>query len=715
MTKTTNNSAATQVIDFTSIDLVYAAAKNSSYTVAPMLASMILKTYATPYLPDGANEEQFHAGDAQQAAMTATIASLVIRTIITEMAKGEWITSAQLDEVVALQSERIMEVNPDVQIVNTAMLDIVAVMKEAGIVDYVSSVEEGINYDIVVPTRNVYNTFFKVSALVPQYQPILSTTDRRTRQASASSKKAHLESLAIIKGGKAKPNAKLKSAIDFLQSTPFMLDGAQLEIINALYRDEQLKSDLAELRNELGEYAPELTLLSNQFVVTACNTIDENEYLFSEHGTCKRGRIMPLCFGAPNLQSGDLCRSLYNVVSTQPVMQDHVGVQFFKNEMKEAAGGFKLTTASIKNIALNSLEFLKCCLRGQVNVDEPFKLVKMCREWVAATEAWNKGEGYIFTTPVGLDAKSSGTQILALLAGDAEVADRCGLTTIARNDKERKQADPYSHSGRAVNAATGYTFDRNDMKTPYMAIQYGGSWKAIYKQKAFKMACAKQGLFTSDEVENMARQCAALVKQSLGHKINGLISTIEYNVRTLCEKADTQSMSYKHLDGFMVTVNDTKKISAGWAGEINLTRGDRLNAPVRFGMINPETNEGTWTISVGSDLNEFVRKFVVHLVQGVDAMLARTVANNAKVAGIEGYATIHDCFRTCVADAGKLLPIIQDAYLELFSNGDIIKHLETQIGELKGYFDADNAWIPYTVAAPIDASLFTEANSYYFC
>lgn len=712
MTKTTNNSAATQVFDFTTLDVVYAAAKTSTYTVAPMLASMILRTYCKPELLQS-GEESFVGTDAQQAAMTATIAALLIRTMITEIAKGEWLDKEQLETVCAIQSERIMSENPDVQIVNTKMLDIVSVMLDAGIIEYVE--HEGIDYNIVVPSRSVYNTFFKVSALTPQYEPIKKTTDRRTRQASPRSKKDHLASLAIIKGGKANPNAKLKSAIDFLQTTPFMLDEAQLLIINELYMDRQLEQELAERLDEDGMNDPELTLASNRFVVDACNTIDATQYLYSEHGTCKRGRIMPLCFGAPNLQTADLCRSLYNVVSTQPVMPDHPGIQFFKNEMKEAAGKLVLNSKVIRNIAENAVDFLKCALRGQVRADEPFKLVKMCREWMSAQVAWKAGEGYIFSTPVGLDAKSSGTQILAILAGDAVVADRCGVTTVARTDAERKEVDPYSESGRVVRQATGYMFDRNDMKTPYMAIQYGGSWKAIFKQKAFKKSCAKQGLHTDEEVAEMAKQCATLVKQSPGHKINGLISSIEYNVVKKCKELGVENFTYKHLDGFLVSTTDMKEISAGWAGEIQLSRGDRRSAPVRFGLVNPETNEGTWKISICADMDEFVRKFVVHFVQGIDAMLARTVANKAKEAGIEGYATIHDCFRTCVADAEKLLPIIQAAYLELFSNGDIIKHLESQIGKLEGYVDSENAFVPYTVGKPIDASLFTEANSYYFC
>ena len=700
--KTTNNSAATQIIDFTSLDVVYGAAKNSVYTVAPMLATMILKAYSEVIFNEETGEDQYPAADAQQAAMTSVAVTMVLGTVIKQLAQGVLLDVESVEETARIQYGRILDVNPDVQLVNSGMLDVVSVMYMVGILEVTTDDERcDEEHEYLVPSRSAYNSFFKVSALVPQYQPIKSIGDRRTRQASATSKKAHLASLAIVKGGRVNPNSKLKTAIDFLQTQPFMLDAEQLEIINTLYRDERLKDNI--------------TITSNKFVVDACNTIDSAEYLFSEHGTCKRGRIMPLCFGAPNLQSGDLCRSLYNVVSTQPVMPDHIGITYFKAEMKEAAG-FPLDMKVIRNIAADPVEFLRLCLLNQMQCDEPFKLVKMCRELVNAQTAWAKGEGYIFSTPVGLDAKSSGTQILAILAGDANVADRCGVTNVLRTDKERKTVDMYAYSGQLVNAETGYTFTRNDMKTPYMAIQYGGSWKAIYKQAKFKVTCANQGLFGNNEVEAMARQCADIVKKSLGSNINGLIASIEHNVRKMCDDQNIDSFSYKHLDGFMVTVSDTKKVNAGWAGEINVTHSNDLRSKkVKFGEVNPETMIGSWMVTTDADRTEFVRKFVVHFVQGIDAMLARTVAVNAKEAGIEGYATIHDCFRTCVADADKLLPLIQAAYLELFADGKIMNHLESQIGKLTGYIDSDACFVPYQVAAPIAAEMYTMPNSYYFC
>lgn len=696
----TNNSAATQSFDFTNMDTVYAAAKNSIYTTAPMLATMILKATSAPFYNEETEAEQYPAGDAQQAAMTAVAVTMVLGTIIKQTALGALMTVESLEETTLIQYNRVLEVNPDVQLVNTKMMDVVFTMFNSGIIELVSSDERAADSELVVASRQAYNHFFKVSALIPQYSPIKAITDRRTKQSSPSSKKALLQSLAIVKGGRVNPNSKLKQAINFLQTQPFMLDEDQLFIINELYKDDR--------------YNKTVTLASNKFVIDACNTINPSEYLYSEHGTCKRGRIMPLCFGAPNLQSGDLCRSLYNVVSTQPVMADHVGITYFKNEMKEAAG-FPLDMKVIRVIASDPVQFLKDALSNIVKVDEPFKLVKMCRELVAAQAAWAKGEGYIFQTPVGLDAKSSGTQILAILAGDEKIADACGITNVLRTEKERKLVDMYAVSGQNVNAATGYTFTRNDMKTPYMAIQYGGSWKAIHKQAAFKATCATQGLVADEEVVEMAKTCADLVKKSLGHKINGLISSIEYNVSKMCMEQGIESFAYKHLDGFMVSVNDTKSIYAGWSGNINVSRGDRLSTPVKFGEFNEETGVGTWSVSVGAAREEFVRKFVVHFVQGIDAMLARTVAVNAMNAGIEGYATIHDCFRTCVADADKLLPLIQAAYLELFTDGKIMNSLEEQIGKLTGYEDADGAWTPYSLSAPIDAAMYTMPNSYYFC
>ena len=76
---------------------------------------------------------------------------------------------------------------------------------------------------------------------------------------------------------------------------------------------------------------------------------------------------------------------------------------------------------------------------------------------------------------------------------------------------------------------------------------------------------------------------------------------------------------------------------------------------------------------------EFVRTFMVNYIQGLDALVARTVIVHAKKAGLKSFTSIHDCFRTTLEDAPKLKAVIASAYKEVFIDTDQHAHLMSTI------------------------------------
>ena len=61
--------------------------------------------------------------------------------------------------------------------------------------------------------------------------------------------------------------------------------------------------------------------------------------------------------------------------------------------------------------------------------------------------------------------------------------------------------------------------------------------------------------------------------------------------------------------------------------------------------------------------------------------MARKIAIGAKKAGLRGYSTIHDQFRTCLEDAPRLrAEVVPAVYEDMFINNDPVAHLCKQTG-----------------------------------
>lgn len=707
-TTTKETTAMTNAIVLNSIDLFNAASKSYMFTAAPMLGSTVVKNLLTRVVDEQTGEESYDTEESQVCALIATNAANITKSVMGALLRNDPWTVEQLQEMSLSMLSTLTENNNWVNLnVEGALFDALA-NPQSIITDMENApchiVEEN---GWVVPSRAAYQWMYKMGSIRPMFEPV-TKENRRSKAISPRSKMEHVNSFSYIKGGQVKPNLKVKSALQYFESTPYLMD-----------------EDMYYTIERVATHCPEhVEIKSMQYVMTACKELLGKGQMYGEWYTDKRGRFYPLSFGGPNLQTSDLGRSLYSVVSTKPLTEEefnNTGKKFFMQDMKDAWDNNTPLTPKIINFVMGDAStYIIACLTGQIDrklvAAKPFMFVKMCQDYFAAKAAWANGESYLFKTPVGLDAKSSGTQILAIIAGAHDVADRCGVTNVLRTtDAERKAVDPYMFAAEVVNkflAKEGYNFhmSRGDIKTPYMAIQYGGGFKAIMKQYQFR-DWTEQLSLDMQGAKDFAGLIIDSIRHSLGERINDFIETVQYNVRKRCEEMGVNNFRYFTLDGFPVQTKDKNSYNTNAAFYITFN-SNRAGDKVKFG--NPETGV-TWAISGEETVDEFVRKFVVHFIQGTDAMLARTVALKAKEAGIEGYASIHDCFRTSVADADKLLGLIQSAYLDIFANNDIIKSLEEQIGDLRGYIDAEGCWINYTIGDAIDSSLYTADSFYGFC
>lgn len=507
----------------------------------------------------------------------------------------------------------------------------------------------------------------------------------------------------FVKGGKVKPSKLLKNCINFLQSTEYHVDSRMVEVIKKML----------EMRQYAGEQQP-LEIKQEEHVwFNACKMAAEDK-LFSDYFADNRGRLYHVACAGPNPQSSDFARSLYshNVENFVNKLNEDgsttAAYNMFMAELADISGGIWLESKMLTRVAKNPAGALTTILntnKDQNPPKKPFTYVRLALDWFEF-ETTGKCDSRV---GFGLDAKCSGTQYLAFIAGNMEMAKATGLV-----DSEVKASDPYQMSlvelMKLIDKSSLYISEevrneylnpkagRNFIKTPYMAVQYGGGKAALLGNKDFCNYVCGNLQIEVGKLEVFAELCVDAVHEALGEKINLFINKTMEAVIARCKELDKPYFTYRHTDGQTVLKPcfPSREISAPFSIRVD------SRTRVIFGQ---QLEEKPWTIRDSEPTaEEFARTFVVNYIQGIDALVARTVAKYAEKAGLRGFTSIHDCFRCCLADAPRMMDIIRDAYVEIFVHNNQFENLSKQIGGIDMYH-----------TNIVTEELLRSEHAYYFC
>jgi len=470
-----------------------------------------------------------------------------------------------------------------------------------------------------------------------------------------------------VKGGKVKPSQLLDKAMRFLEATPFSAD-----------------MDMATIINLVKSQTPELAIWKDvKGSMNGINDMEAGVDYYSEQKGDKRARMYHVAHAGTNPQGDDYNRACYKLNVASVVKKTDAAYTYFMNELEEAAGKDPKYMAAdyLMRVGKSPVRALKTFLEC-AGVDSPFMYVRLARYFVTFEET---GECDV-RVPMGLDAKCSGTQILAILAGNKQLLEATGFTN-------KKVFDPYALCAIQMDMAG---IDRNAMKTPYMAIQYGGGVTALVNQKDYMQVMFDAGIEDAEQAANITIEA---VKRVLGNKIVGVQDYIAEQVGLIMEKTGKTNVVYKHIDGFVVDLQVCGKVelTANFTS-IRYTQ----NTIISFG--SQLKNTGLTVSDKTPSAAEYARTFMVNYIQGIDALIARTVAALACDAGIEGYVSIHDCFRTALKDTPKLKALICRAYEIIFVENDPIAHLCDQL----------NIDMPL-VSKELTSEMIYNPDAYFFC
>lgn len=467
---------------------------------------------------------------------------------------------------------------------------------------------------------------------------------------------------------------EVRDAVEFIESQSQFVNSELLKAIVTV-RDMFITQQLP---------LPEV-LATSSHIIDGCAELDGQE-LFSEVFQDLRGRMYQFAHRGPNPQGSDMAKALCYHSVRESVKVGTPEHEMFLNEMFNEVIGDDVWAQEnyIRRTAADPVAALIFAFnkhQGDLPFTKFFTYMDMCRTWV---DFQDKGEA-ITQLGFGPDAKCSGAQIFSILAGCEKIAESCGLIT----GFTEKPADPYKLSSFEVNKITQTIknkmlvptreITRNEIKTPFMAIQYGGGIPAL-RYKKFEPTMEALGIPEHMRDTFCGDVVIEGINNALGNTIGTFIQTLREAAQWYCDTNNVDSFDYRHVDGFKVTKKG--EASVQMTDEPFIINHGAEGQGVIFGSMKNKTGWFVPSRTTGPlQRQNFIYYFPVHFIQGIDAVVARRIALEAKEAGLRGYTSIHDQFRTCLADATQLrATCVPNAYKHIFMDNDPVAHLSQQIG-----------------------------------
>lgn len=505
---------------------------------------------------------------------------------------------------------------------------------------------------------------------------------------------------------------EVRDTLEFIESQGQMVNTWLLDAIMTVTDSYIMK----------GLLLPEV-LKSNRHVINGCDHLRNFSVLNSEYFKDLRGRMYQFCHYGPNPQGADMAKALCYHTVVEEVYINTPAFEIFQNEFynEVVSSDYWADEKVIRRVAANPAGALSHALSttGDIPFKKFFTYMDMCKTWV---EFQDKG---VAVTQLGFgpDAKCSGAQILSILAGSRTLAKACGLTSDAV-----RTADPYVMSVNAVDRLVKKSTDvcirdaelltRGDIKTPFMAIQYGGGVPSL-RYKKFEPIMGRIGVPSGSRDSFCKDYVIEGIKEALGTKVNSLIEGLRGAALEVLTITGKDYFNYRHIDGFLCTKKGDAKVRMT-DEPFMINFGETGKQAVIFGSLGSETKSlQGWMIdsnTIGQlQAQNFVHYFPVHFIQGLDAVMAGKIALEVKRQGLRGYSTIHDQFRVCLSDAPKMRNVVANVYKDMFIDNNPLLKLQEEMSKIAKCDIQINVGNPLVeITKVVTEEILYSENAYYF-
>lgn len=456
--------------------------------------------------------------------------------------------------------------------------------------------------------------------------------------------------------------------------------------------------------------------LVDTYVLRGCQTMlsrainGEQIPHVSEFKGDTRGRGYQASCHGPNGQSSDRSRALMDLANVPMDYDAKEAMKHLRAEMLDMVSTEDKVeiTALMKHARLQPVEFimkhiaLKEDAHAKTECSKPWSFTKAAIIFQKlAKHIQNGTEKPYIGMAFGLDAKCSGPQLGAMMAGDQGIAAACGFASV-----DEMLEDAY-HGAIVEVKAAGFVSEllvRSVIKKPFMGIFYGQGWQAftnVYatnedgSQKNGTMtpeltAVIHDGCRDIDAMEKRAKRFHSAVSKSFGAAMSF--------IRQMCK-------AYGQVDGVQRCDKKTEhfmpcgfKVSMNYKHKVDIF-GDIIgwdSMPVDVSVVNNTSAYKFINMSLNTktlDCGDFARNGFVNMIQATDALIARLIVVNLKRLGAQHIISVHDCFRVNVKEMAMLEKAIEMAYMQLFGTRTNVKTQDMPMGlDILGmYFDGANA------------------------
>jgi hypothetical protein len=528
------------------------------------------------------------------------------------------------------------------------------------------------NKGVTESTKHLVNTHLPVEMDMNKLGASLIKLDYLTEDGGVGAKLKELSEVTveayypIVKGARFErrnPNYKLEhgqksklivEAIEATEATYYTVDQKQLRLANEV---ETIMSKVKDYEDE------------EAYVLKGCNKLGDEVY-FSEFTADNRGRINQACCHGPNGQSSDRSRSLMNLANVPMDYDIKKVMAVILLEMEDMTSDMNETMNELHS--LEEEQFVIKHLNKGTTCKKPWSFVKAARI-IKELQAGNRP--YIGMA-VGLDAKCSGPQLGALMVGDQLLAAACGMSMV-------QVLDAYELAVVELEKAGFPGFTRSGVKTPFMGIFYGQSWRAFTNLTAMRKEedlnetvsiLAPNGIITDD----IAKAFHKAITKSFGKKLTSLRSRIleftgkiEGRTHHMMPDKFKVQMNYKVKYNILNEEMCWNKETGAFveAPDVYVQNGDQT---AKF--IKMQHNSKT------VHCDDFIRTTFVNMIQATDALVARMIITKLKRAGAQHIIAVHDCFRVNVTEMHLLEQAIIETYQELFGTGVNTKTTDLPLG-----------------------------------
>lgn len=463
--------------------------------------------------------------------------------------------------------------------------------------------------------------------------------------------------------------APIEVGKEFIRKFPLMgleknqlnrASGLAKECILAQEASQATVSDfILDLANKVQPILDDLNMKDDEaYVLAGCNKLDSSKAYTSEFKFDNRLRTYQAACHGYNGQSSDRSRALMDLAGVPTDYNIGKVGRAIKAEMMDMIDGSADIESLIKEAVTNPVDFIVAQLKqlkGARPVKKVWSFVKAANLIVQLRE----GKRPYVGMAVGLDAKCSGPQYGALMAGDAELAAACGFTV------DTLLADAYKRCVAQLDKAGLTGFSRNGIKKSFMAVYYGQGYAAfmdtaqLRKDEQFEVVKV-----LSDENGNVSEEVAKLfhkmVTKSFGSKL------VYIRTQTLKFMKNTEGRFGHYMP-------DGAKVQMNYKVKMNIH-----NQVIDFDTVCPDVQVCTETqdykfINLALktkqvDADNFIRTSFVNMTQAVDALIARLIIVHLSRMGAKHIVAVHDCFRVNVTEMHLLEEAIKLAYKDLFGS-----------------------------------------------